>query len=603
VSIDISRIPFSRHGSYFCFSWLPVRAQSRPTDVPDGLYLRSVHFGPQQEILRVQLGTEGSLSPDCVSVTPSVLRVHERGGGYPVHQSDALGGVGVESSPISEPLDRADEASGCRGELDVCFSSVDTVRMRGRGPRLRLIPTADCVTSVSHTSNGQLRVKHSKSYVTILVTALRGTLGVVGDSTLSTAGWQGVEIFADPDDSGFYEVALELYAGAEKRADHGRSFDDCVSDAQGEFDRFLQATPSVPERYTEARERAAYLNWSSVVEPSGFITRPTMYMSKHWMIKAWSWDHCFNAVSLSYGNPDLAWDQFMTLFDHQDETGVIPDSITDTERIWTWCKPPIHGWALRKLMSQPGVVDDVRKEQIYGPLCRWTEWWFDYRDSDGDGVPEYHHGNDSGWDNSTVFQRMCAIESADLSAHLVIQMEVLSELANDLGRRLEAQQWKERSESLLEKMMEHFWRGEEFRAVYSGSHEEIECDSLLPYVSLVLGPRLPKSVAHKTVSDLKTRGFITAHGLATELPESPHYISDGYWRGPIWAPSTMLIVDGLHSLGEDELVSDIVTKFVTMVSDGEFAENFDALTGEGLRDPAYTWTSSVFLILAHEYLS
>jgi len=29
-----------------------------------------------------------------------------------------------------------------------------------------------------------------------------------------------------------------------------------------------------------------------------------------------------------------------------------------------------------------------------------------------------------------------------------------------------------------------------------------------------------------------------------------------------------------------------------------FAENFDALTGDGLRDRAYTWTASVYLLLA-----
>ena len=29
-----------------------------------------------------------------------------------------------------------------------------------------------------------------------------------------------------------------------------------------------------------------------------------------------------------------------------------------------------------------------------------------------------------------------------------------------------------------------------------------------------------------------------------------------------------------------------------------FAENFDALTGEGLRDRAYTWTASAYLLLA-----
>jgi glycogen debranching enzyme len=33
-------------------------------------------------------------------------------------------------------------------------------------------------------------------------------------------------------------------------------------------------------------------------------------------------------------------------------------------------------------------------------------------------------------------------------------------------------------------------------------------------------------------------------GLATEKTTSPLYQSDGYWRGPVWAPSTVLIEDG-----------------------------------------------------------
>jgi hypothetical protein len=32
------------------------------------------------------------------------------------------------------------------------------------------------------------------------------------------------------------------------------------------------------------------------------------------------------------------------------------------------------------------------------------------------------------------------------------------------------------------------------------------------------------------------------------------------------------------------------------------AENFNALTGAPLRDRAHTWSASVFVILAHEYL-
>ena len=39
-----------------------------------------------------------------------------------------------------------------------------------------------------------------------------------------------------------------------------------------------------------------------------------------------------------------------------------------------------------------------------------------------------------------------------------------------------------------------------------------------------------------------------------------------------------------------------------MVRTSGFAENFDAVSGEGLRDRAYTWTASAFLAMAHEYL-
>ena len=42
---------------------------------------------------------------------------------------------------------------------------------------------------------------------------------------------------------------------------------------------------------------------------------------------------------------------------------------------------------------------------------------------------------------------------------------------------------------------------------------------------------------------------------------------------------------------------------VDMTAASGFAENFDALTGKGLRDLAYTWTASVALVLARDYLA
>ena len=107
------------------------------------------------------------------------------------------------------------------------------------------------------------------------------------------------------------------------------------------------------------------------------------------------------------------------------------------------------------------------------------------------------------------------------------------------------------------------------------------------------------------IKDLKEPGFlVTNFGPATESPTSTLYDSspDAYWRGAIWAPSTLIVIEGLKKCGEDDYAKEIAKRFCDLCSKEGFAENFNALTGAPLRDPAYTWTTSVFLVLAHEYL-
>jgi glycogen debranching enzyme len=226
------------------------------------------------------------------------------------------------------------------------------------------------------------------------------------------------------------------------------------------------------------------------------------------------------------------------------------------------------------------------------------------RDDDRDGIPQYHHGNDSGWDNCTAFEVGPPVEGADLSAYLVVQMDVLSEIAQLTGRESDARAWNERSDRLLERLLAHSWQGDRFVAPRSGDHAVFASDTLFHFLPLVLGERLPASVRSRLVAGIKEPGrFLTDHGLATESVRSPLYEADGYWRGPIWAPSTLILIDGLAACGERSLAEDLARRFCDMAAGSGMAENYDAISGAGLRDRAYTWTSSVFLILAHEYLS
>ena len=305
--------------------------------------------------------------------------------------------------------------------------------------------------------------------------------------------------------------------------------------------------PILPKEYEEVSVLGAYINWSAYVMPRGFLKRHAMLMSKNHMTNVWSWDHCFNALALSYKNPSLAWEQFMIMFDFQDKSGRLPDSVNDSKVIWNYVKPPIHGWTLKKILENGMTLTKNQLTEAYSALEKQTLWWINYRDFDGDGVCEYVHGNDSGWDNSTAFVTVPPIASPDLQAFLLVQMDMLAELAESLGMPQESDNWKPR----FEKASSNFFE---------------KC-------------------------------------FATESLDSNCYRPDGYWRGPIWAPSTVILCDGLSRCGEIDLAKETVRKFLEMAKQSGFAENYNAVTGEGLRDRAYTWTSSGVFILAEEYLN
>jgi hypothetical protein len=59
----------------------------------------------------------------------------------------------------------------------------------------------------------------------------------------------------------------------------------------------------------------------------------------------------------------------------------------------------------------------------------------------------------------------------------------------------------------------------------------------------------------------------------------------------------VLICLGLEGSGEVRLAKAIGKRFAKLCTASGFAENYDALTGAPLRDPAYSWTASAFLFL------
>jgi len=216
-------------------------------------------------------------------------------------------------------------------------------------------------------------------------------------------------------------------------------------------------------------------------------------------------------------------------------------------------------------------------ETIYPLLTRWTNWYFEYRDSNHNGIPEYRHGNESGWDNSTVFAKGVPIESPDLSALLSVQMEVLSKIAIRLGKPGEANRWHQRSDELLKAMLKEFGRHGEFVAIHVADGRPIWSQSLLLSIPIILGKRLPVRVRRDMVAALKQRASMSHYGLVSEPPNSTFYERDGYWRGPIWAPSTMLIATGLREVGENQFSESLEEQFCQMARRSSMAPAWNQL--------------------------
>lgn len=577
---DIGTVPFSRYGSYHAIADLTDDPHR-----PDGTYLRTLRGD----------GTDA-------------------GGSRAVFRIDLLDG----DDPVS-PVTRAspaklrlDTPSDRPGHVDACFAAPDVLRFRGADVGIRLTLELEPGTTTGGFEYAwEHLVRDASDGWTVFVPAQSGRYQIqqLHGSAAIEEDWDGTgcsRIVLDfyPEDS-TAALGLQAFRSEDRPSprQYDRSFDACVDAVGAEFGGWVDDVPDLPEAPASTRCLAAYVTWVSVVRARGQFTRPGMLMSKNWMAKLWSWDQCFNAMGLALHAPDLAWDQFCLPFDHQNDDGRLPDSIDDDRVLWQFTKPPVHGWALDWIDRRTELLDANRLAEIYEPLARWTEWWFDHRDPDDDGIPAYRHGNTTA-DNSTYFLDGPEIESPDLAACLVRQCEALATVADRTDRPAAAERWADRGATLVERLLDHSWNADRgcFEVLTPGSHEPVRTgDGLLPYRALVAADRFPDHVVEGLVADVRDR-FLTDQGLASESPASSRYEPEGYWRGPIWPPEILLIVDGLDCDGRTELSTEIASRFCRTIETSGMAENFNAETGDALQDRSYTWTANAFLVLQTEYL-
>ena len=415
-------------------------------------------------------------------VTWRTLRRADRGREmFRIFLSDSAGGwttdVQEEVSPWKMRL------SGGRSSLEVAFDGPAVTGMRMRGPvKLASIhPILTVVRPMDSTGRAW--------WVQLNGGRVRYLLQVVSGNVSITRGDKAVEIVHAGEECVLRFEEFDFLPPS-RAVGPELSFDEACERTRLAWEEWSQKFPPIAREWEPAGKLARYVMWSSTIGAFGFLPRRTVLMSKNWMNLCWSWDHGFNALALAPTHPELAWDQFMVLFDFQKPNGAIPDAVGESDVQWAYLKPPVHGWLLGLLDRVPGFLTAARLDQA---------------------------------------------------------------------------------------------------------------GCLLPRFGVLAMDHLPPEVAAAVIPDLRPDGpFVTRWGPASESPASPLYEPDGYWRGPIWGPLAIIVADILRRAGRRAEAEEVARRFSGLCAHaGCLAENYDALTGEGLCDRAYSaWGAAPFLILA-----
>lgn len=493
------------------------------------------------------------------------------------NHSDKVFEIGISKDYVLSGDDVEIELKEDDKQLNMIMPTEDTIRLKTSSKSIHLIMSYNRYDNYFYHPKGYYEIS---SYAHELRFAFH-----VHQGSVSFKQEHAIEVTIAPHS----DVVIESFKVASKYI-IDTTYQEDKTFVSRDFEEWKKSVVNKP---CERSHLAAYITWSNMVKPVGLFKRYAMYMSMNWMTNIWSWDNCFGAIMLAKSKPELAYDQFLFFKDFQDETGMLPD-YANTEYVSYACaKPPIYGWAYRYMMKRNTYFsDENRLREVYDFVKKQTQFWLNHRSIHG--TPYYTHGNESGWDNGTNFEEGVPVTTPDLIALLIDQVKFLSTLCTKLNIE---DRWQDVKESLMKSLI-HLWQENEFRPYLLNEKKFVFTgDSLQNFIPLILKEDLPIEIYKSLLeSFIQEKRFISPYGLATEAMTSSYYTYNGYWKGPIWAPVMLMFIDFLDSPLKEQLKEG----FISCMNEGGMAENFDPVTGEGLVDPSFAWTSSTYLILTED---
>ena len=283
----------------------------------------------------------------------------------------------------------------------------------------------------------------------------------------------------------------------------------------------------------------------------------------------WAWDTWRFSAGTAKFDPELAKNNIRAMFDYQQPDGMVIDCIyTDpSENNARDSKPPLVCWAVDEIFTHTG--DTAFVSEMYPQLLAYYKWWYQKRDHNHNGMCEYGATDgtleaaawESGMDNAIRFDDAMMLkndggedawsmdqESVDLNAYLALECKLLKKFSGLLNVSFDAPDYSN-------KVADYFFD---------------------PKLNFFFDRRL------------KDSSFIEEPGCEAYTP--------------LWTQiATQEQVDKMLPMLQDTAKFSTYIPFPTIAADNPIHENYGTHTGERLKAPHFSWSSSHLLMMYDDY--
>ncbi len=358
------------------------------------------------------------------------------------------------------------------------------------------------------------------------------------------------------------------------------------------------------------------LGWDTIYEPGK--QRVISPVSRVWSVNwggyvLFDWDTFFAATMVSIGDKDLAYANALETLREETPQGFVPNYA----RAGNWksmdrSEPPVGAITVLGLYNR--FHDRWFIEDAFEPLLKWNRWWNEHRQMQGyivlgsdpqnepvnvdDGSRGTWQGAvyESGLDNSPMYDgtfynpQTHLLEYADvgMTSLYVADCDALAEIADELGRKAEAKELKDRAERYRLKLAT-LW--DEKAGIFLNTdlhtgepNKRLSPTNFYPLLAKAATVEQAKTMVSKHL--LNRDEFWGEFVIPSIERDDPAFKDQSYWRGRVWGPMNFLVYLGLKNYPCPRARKEFAQKSYELFlkewrEKGHVHENYNAITGTG----------------------